>query len=129
MAKTKHTAGVEEAATEIFRYLVRQDDLLPTRHLPEKQIPAFAVIIEKHKTPAEKAAPTLQARIEELEASLDVRKRICRDVVAEKAELVEELKMCVRGWDTFQDLRALTVWERERLDSAQALLAKAKREA
>ena len=78
---TKHTPGPIEAAKEIVGLQElwfsgeQQGREMPE---PDEQVSAILAIIEKHKTPEEKAAPTLQARIDSLEA--------------EKAELVEVLQ-------------------------------------
>jgi len=43
------TNSSDDAAIEIYQYLTDQDDLLPTCYLPQRQIPAFAAIINKYK--------------------------------------------------------------------------------
>lgn len=58
MAEKMHTSS---AGREIYEYLVAQDDLLPTRNLPDRQVPAFQAIIDKHRPPEEKVVEELLA--------------------------------------------------------------------
>ena len=84
---SKHTDEARKAATELALEVWGEKKGYKDMVWLDHKIEEFATIIDQ-----ETGLPELQARIKQLEASLDVRKRICRDVVAEKAELVKALK-------------------------------------